>query len=110
MLLSSGRRRYQPESERDSIHNFYEHLVIDQALRSNERANRDADFLADIACVALNHLPPRYVRHDVDMSFFLSPMEMDEMTDKVVRAVNQAVSYVENREMTTKANNDQKAS
>jgi len=110
MLLSSGRRRYQPESEQDSIHNYYEHLVIDQALRSNERAARDSDFLADIACVALNHLPPRYVRHDVDMSFFLSPMEMDEMTDKVVKAVNDAVRYVENRETLPKASEEQKAS
>ncbi len=98
MLLSIGRKRYQPESERDSIHNYYEHMVIDQVLRSNERASVDADFLADVSCVALNRLPPRYVRHDVDMSFFLTPDEIEDMINKVVHAVNDAVNYVESRE------------
>ena len=98
MLLSVGRKRYQAESARDSIHNYYEQMVIDQILRSNERSNEDTDFLADVACVALNRLPPRYVRHDVDMTFFLSPDELENMIDKVVHAVNDAVSYVESRD------------
>ena len=62
-----------------------------------EATGADANFFADVACVALNHLPPRYVRFDVDMSFFLSPQEMDEMADKVAHAVNQALSYVDSR-------------
>ena len=99
MLLSIGRKRYEPLSERDSIHNYYEQLVIDQILRSNDRAHSDTGFLADVACVALNRLPPRYVRHDVDMTFFLTPKEMDEMVERVVFAVNEAVTYVESREV-----------
>jgi competence protein ComFB len=98
MLLNVGRRRYQPSSERDSIHNYYEHMVIEQLQRSNSRANSDPDFLADAACVALNRLPARYVRHDVDMTFFLSPDEMENMINLVVKAVNEAVDYVESRE------------
>lgn len=98
MLLGFSGHLNAQYSARDSIHNYYEQLVIDQLLRSNDRASKDADFLADVTCVALNHLPPRYIRHDVDMTFFLSPMELEEMTDKVVRAVNDAVSYVEERE------------
>lgn len=98
MLLNVGRRRYDPVSARDSVHNYYEHMVIEQLLRSNERASQDTEFLADVACVALNRLPPRYVRHDVDMTFFLTPDELDEMIDLVVNAVNDAVSYVESRD------------
>lgn len=98
MLLGFSGHLSARYSARDSIHNYYEQLVIDQLLRSNDRATQDADFLADVTCVALNRLPPRYIRHDVDMTFFLSPMEMDEMTDKVVKAVNEAVAYVEERE------------
>lgn len=105
MLLSIGRKRYEPISERDSIHNYYEQMVIDQALRSNDRANTDTDFLADVACVALNRLPPRYVRHDVDMTFFLTPDEIDAMIERVVIAVNEAVAYVLSRE----ANSDEVA-
>lgn len=98
MLLSIGRKRYEPISERDSIHNYYEQMVIDQVLRSNDRSSTDTDFLADVACVALNRLPPRYVRHDVDMTFFLTPDELDQMVERVVIAVNEAVEYVESRE------------
>ena len=99
MLISTGRRRYDIGSERDSIHNYYEQMVIEQALRASDRANQDSDFLADLACVALNRLPPRYVRHDVDMTFFLTPDEIEDMVDRVAHAVNHAISYVESREI-----------
>ncbi len=71
--------------------------MFEQLGRVSDRAARDANFMADVACVALNHLPPRYVRHDVDMTFFLSPMEHEEILDKVAKAVNDALSYVEAR-------------
>jgi hypothetical protein len=31
--------------------------------------------LADVTCVALNRLPARYVRHDVDLMFYLTEPE-----------------------------------
>ncbi len=99
MLLGIGRGRYDAESTRDTVHNYYEQMVIDQLLRSYDRANNDAEFLADAACVALNHLPPKYVRHDVDMTFFLTQDELESMVNRVVHAVNNAVSYVESREV-----------
>ena len=36
------------------------------------------DLLADVACVALNRLPPRYIRHEVDFAFYLSERERTE--------------------------------
>lgn len=98
MLLGVGRGRYNAESTRDTVHNYYEQMVIDQLLRSYDRASTDSEFLADAACVALNHLPPKYVRHDVDMTFFLTPDELENMIERVVKAVNHAVRYVESRE------------
>lgn len=98
MLLSVGRRRYRPENSADSVHNYYEQIVFEQILRSNDRANDDSEFFADVACVALNRLPPRYVRHDVDMTFFMTPDELDRMADNVVKAVNEAIDYVESRD------------
>lgn len=85
-------------SSRETIHNYYEAMVFEQLSRASDRAAADSEFLADAACVALNRLPPRYVRHDVDMTFFLSPAETDEMLNKVAHAVNEAVAYVEERE------------
>lgn len=84
-------------SDLDSIHNFYENLVINQITQTSERAANDSDFLADVACVALNHLPPRYIRYDVDMTFFLSPQEQQEIQDKVNKAVKDALAYVAQR-------------
>jgi len=97
MLLSVG-RRYRPDSATDSVHNYYEHIVFDQILRSSDRAAKDSEFLADVACIALNRLPSRYVRHDVDMTFFMTPIELEEMVNNVVSAVNDAIHYVESRE------------
>ncbi len=98
MLLSVGRQRYRADSSTDSVHNYYEQMVFEQILRSNDRANSDTEFLSDVACVALNRLPPRYVRHDVDMTFFMTPSELEGMVERVVHAVNDAIQYVESRE------------
>lgn len=83
--------------ENDAIHNYYERMVIEEIHRVLPEQRGEADLLADIACVALNHLPPRYIRHDVDMAFYLSPREQMEMEDKVKNAVQQAIIFVEQR-------------
>ncbi len=85
----------------DSIHNYYERLVMDEIRHQSSRARGDDDFMSDVACVSLNHLPPRYIRYDVDMTFFLSPQEQREMQDKVKLAVKEAISYVSLRERNT---------
>ena len=97
MLITGRITHDHPESARDSVHNYYERFVFEQLARASDKAKADANFFADVACVALNHLPPRYVRFDVDMSFFLSPTEMEEMLDKVAQAVNDAIDHVESR-------------
>ncbi len=98
MLLGAGRRRGELPSGVDSIHNYYEHLVLEELANTSERARTDSEFLADTACVALNHLPPRYIRHDVDMTFFMSTVELQEIHNKVQSAVAKAVAYVEQSE------------
>jgi hypothetical protein len=87
------------EDEADFLHNYYERLVIQEVHDQSERVQQgDRDFLADVACVALNRLPPRYIRHDVDMTFFMSPQDMVEIAQKVSQAVTDAMNYVESRE------------
>ncbi len=85
--------------ETDFVHNYYERQVLQEAVTQSERIQQgDRDFLADVACVALNRLPPRYIRHDVDMTFFMSPQDMMEIEQKVTAAVKEAIAYVEARE------------
>lgn len=92
-------RTYILDDEVDFLHNYYERLVVQEVHDQSERVQQgDRDFLADVACVALNRMPPRYIRHDVDMTFFMSPQDMVEIERKVTQAVTDALNYVESRE------------
>lgn len=80
----------------EQIHNYYERLVLDEVVRRvRDDASVTADMVADMACVALNRLPARYVRHDVDLIFYLteeerrqSDMALDAAIELAIRLVN----------------------
>lgn len=95
MLLSHEGSQGTP-TELDSIHNYYEAQVFETLRRKLPTRYGNNDYIADIACVALNHLPPRYIRHAVDMAFYLSPKEREEIQNKVDLAVDQAIGFVDN--------------
>ena len=82
----------------ENIHNYYEKLVIDHLTdhAGSGVDNRDQDFLEDVACVALNRLPTRYVRYDVDTAFYMSDEEHGKMQEQVRTAVKEALEYVRN--------------
>jgi len=77
------------ESNFEQVHNYYERLIFEEVARRAEfNPNFTADRLADVACVALNRLPARYVRHDVDMVFYLTEQErkvIDTSMDEVLK-------------------------
>jgi hypothetical protein len=52
------------------------------------------DLLCDVACVALNRLPPRYIRHIVDFSFYLTEQERLSIDQGIVEAVEYAFNFV----------------
>jgi competence protein ComFB len=97
-MLISRPRATNTHTEVANVHNYYERLVTEAIVKTDDRALSDADFLADVSCVSLNHLPPRYIRHDVDMSFFMSPVEREETEDKVQKAVDYALEFVKQHE------------
>lgn len=80
-----------------SVHNYYEHLVIALLLKTQAEHGISASDIPDVACVALNRLPPRYIRHDVDMAFNLSPDEYREIENNVEEAVAEAITFVKRR-------------
>jgi len=80
-----------------SIHNFYEHLVIDYLqsdVMPNLSSEQSTDFILDVACYALTKLPSRYMRHEIDMAFYLETEERGKMVDEVKRVVDDAVIYI----------------
>ncbi len=79
-----------------SIHNYYEHLVIDylQADIIPVLEDKPADFFLDIACYALTKLPSRYMRHEIDMAFYLESEERRQMMNEVKQTVDKAVEFI----------------
>lgn len=79
----------------DNIQNYYETLVVEVLAEHFKGEEVELEFMTDVVCVALNHLPPRYFRHGVDMIFYTSPIERDELAAKAREAVEAAIRYVE---------------
>ena len=79
----------------DDIHNYYEKLVSMhfKSLKLDEKY--DDDFIADLTCVVLNQLPTRYIRHEVDMAFYLPASERFEMENNVKVAISKALEFME---------------
>jgi Late competence development protein ComFB len=83
-----------------SVRNHNERSVYDAVLRQAERypaLAQDAGLLADVACVALNRLAPRYIRHQVDFLFYLSERERAESERQMQESVEYAFGFVQAR-------------
>ena len=84
----------------ESIHNHHEQSVFAavQTMADNfPHLRENVDMMADIACVALNRLPPRYIRHDVDFAFFQTDRERTETERAISEAVEFAFGFVQAR-------------
>lgn len=81
----------------DSVENYYYRLVV-QHIAASLSSSPLADVpgaLEDVACLALNQLPPRYMRHSIDTAFYLSVEEQQGMVRAVQLAVERAARYVQ---------------
>ncbi len=84
----------------DSIHNHHERAVFELIAATAPKYPAlagNTDLLADVACVALNRLPPRYIRHTVDFSFYLTDKERGDTERAVAEAVAFAFEFVQAR-------------
>lgn len=81
----------------DDIHNYYEKLVLQHFTSLKLEEKHDADFIADLSCVVLNQLPARYIRHEVDMAFYLPASERFEMESNVKVAITKALDFMKSQ-------------
>ena len=79
----------------DDIHNYYEKLVMHYFALNKFDEKYDDDFLADLTCVVLNQLPTRYIRHEVDMAFYLPNSERQQMQINVIHAIQASIEFLE---------------
>jgi hypothetical protein len=82
----------------DDIHNYYEKLVVQHFAALKLEDKYEVDFIADLTCVVLNQLPTRYIRHEVDMSFYLPASERFEMESNVKVAISKAIEFMKAHE------------
>ena len=81
-----------------SIHNHYERAVFNAVLETRDRYPQIAEsLLPDVACVALNRLPSRYIRHAVDLAFYQTEKERLEADRLLNDAVGFAFEFVQAR-------------
>lgn len=82
----------------EQVHNYFERVVFEAVAKmSGAYPEYSADMLADVACVALNRLPARYLRHDVDMMFYLTESERHVMDESLQDALDFAFGFVGER-------------
>jgi hypothetical protein len=87
-------------SDFDSIRNYYEQAVFRRVMSSAAdypQLATDGEVLADVACVALNRLPPKYIRNQVDMNFFMSSEDRAKIEAAVEAAVTFAFRFMASR-------------
>ena len=82
----------------DDIHNYYEHLVLERINKLGLDGSKSPDYLADLCYLALNRVPPRYIRYEVDMAFYLPQSERNQMEMNVEHAISKAIKYLDETE------------
>jgi Late competence development protein ComFB len=94
----------------EQIHNYHERLVLDEVVnRVRDQPGVTEDMVADIACVALNRMPARYVRHDVDLVFYLTETERHQIEVNLDSAISYALMLVTSRSAQAEADAEAKA-
>jgi hypothetical protein len=81
-----------------SFRNYHEHLVVNQVIDMADRYPMlNDDQHPDVVCVALNRLPPRYIRHQVDLAFHMTEKERADNEQLINEAVAYAFEFVQAR-------------
>jgi hypothetical protein len=83
-----------------SVHNTHEKTVCEAVAQAAPRypgVADDAELLADVACVALNRMPPHYIRHSADLAFFTTEKERQAIKRNIEESVDFAFGYVQAR-------------
>lgn len=82
----------------NNVHNYNEKLVEIKMkeMMTSERLSSalSKDDLADIFCIALNRLPPRYIRYGIDLAFHLSDSDQVKMQTEAEEAILSAARFI----------------
>ena len=86
------------EADFSNVHNFYERPVFETiGWLANQYPGVPGALLPDVACIALNRVGARYIRHDADLSFYMTESERARIDTTVRAAVAYAFEFVQAR-------------
>jgi len=83
-----------------SVYNIHEKTIFEAVAAAAPRypvIAGDDGLLADVACVALNRMPPHYIRHSADLAFFITEKERQTTQRNIDESVDFAYGYVQAR-------------
>ncbi len=83
-----------------AVHNHHEAAVfaaVNAAAEHYPGIADDPELLADVACVALNRVPPHYICHSADLAFFTTEKERQATRRVIDESVDFAYGYVQAR-------------
>lgn len=92
--------RYEAEHHAlETVHNYNERLLL-SLLNEKHDGLLDGfseDEIADVYALTLNHLPPRYIRYDVDFSFHIADKDLEDLHKEALDALIDAVTVIKSR-------------
>ena len=80
----------------DSIFNYNERLIVEEMAKQISTDSFTEEQLGDIACLALNKVPSKYIKHSVDRAFYMSNEERVSLEKAVNSAVSEAIQFIKN--------------
>lgn len=78
----------------DSIFNYNERLIVEEMAAQISTDSYTEEQLSDIACLALNKVPSKYIKHSVDRAFYMSDAERVALDKAVKSAVTEAIKFI----------------
>ncbi len=82
----------------DSIFNYNERLIVEEMAKQLSDQEYTDEQLSDIACLALNKVPAKYIKHSVDRAFYMSMEERVALEEGVAEAVEEAIRFIREAE------------
>lgn len=78
----------------DSIFNYNERLIVEEMAKQLADQPCTEEQLSDVACLALNKVPAKYIKHSVDRAFYMSNEERAELESGIKEAVAEAITFI----------------
>ncbi|MFQ6371509.1 late competence development ComFB family protein [Shewanella sp. YIC-542] len=79
------------------IRNYYEILLMEILSDEGLLNELPENYVADLACITLNQVPPRYIHHLVDTYFYEDAQEQEQMRRELYLALEKSRAFLKSK-------------